>query len=194
MIYYQPQLTSYFFYKKLYSYFQAKEFPYRDLDLLLNRNAKQLLANNLNEETSRYFAKEPYPILGYRIQAGDWNVRDIDIQVIFDKEIIISYRSSNHDSSATQKTTMREIASCVIPLEPTPKPPVFHDEEALIKGLYWLLLQISEGAEADLTYDISLISMDPDLNIELNLEISKQKEVMDLLLGVPAHAANSQAR
>lgn len=194
MIYYQPQLTSYFFYKNLYSYFQAKEFPYRDLDLLLNRNAKQLLANNLNEVTSRYFAKEPYPILGYRIQAGDWNVRDIDIQVIFDKEIIISYRSSNHDSSATQKTTMRELASCVIPLEPTPKPPVFHDEETLIKGLYWLLLQISEGAEVDLTYDISLIAMDPDLNIELSLEIAEQKEVMDLLLGVPAHAANRQAR
>lgn len=194
MIYYQPQLTSYFFYKNLYSYFQAKEFPYRDLDLLLNRNAKQLLANNLNEVTSRYFAKEPYPILGYRIQAGDWNVRDIDIQVIFDKEIIISYRSSNHDSSATQKTTMRELASCVIPLEPTPKPPVFHDEETLIKGLYWLLLQISEGAEVDLTYDISLIAMDPDLNIELSLEIAEQKEVMDLLLGVPAHASNRQAR
>lgn len=194
MIYYQPQLTSYFFYKNLFSYFQAKEFPYRDLDLLLNRNAKHLLANQLNEETTRYFAKEPYPILGYRIQAGDWNVRDIDIQVVFDKEIIISYRKSGHNSSATEKTTMREVASCVIPLEPTPKPPIFHDQEELIKGLNWLLLQISAGIEADLTYDISLIAMDPDLNIELNLEITKQGEVMDLLLGVPAHAANRQAR
>ena len=58
----------------------------------------------------------------------------------------------------------------------------------------WLLLQISAGIEADLTYDISLIAMDPDLNIELNLEITKQGEVMDLLLGVPKHAANSQTR
>lgn len=192
MIYYQPQLTSYFFYKKLYSYFTAKEFPYRDLDLLLNRNAKQLLSNQLNEETARYFAKEPYPVLGYRIQAGDWDVRDIDIQVVFDKEIIISYRSNHLNPSGDD--TQREIASCVIPLEPLPQAPIFQNEELLIQGIHWLLMQISEGVEADLTYDMNLIAIDPDSKMELNIEIAKCSDVMDLLLGVPAHAANSQAR
>ena len=193
MIYYRNQLTSYFFYKKILGYFLAKEFPYRDLDLLLNRNAKHLLANHLSKETTRYFAKEPYPILGYRIQAGDWKVKEIDIQVVFDKEIIISYRSSIHHDTM-ERANMREVASCVISLEPTPKPPIFHDEELLLRGLNWLLTQISAGIEADLTYDMSLIAMDPDLNMELNLEISKQNEVMDLLLGVPTHATDSQAR
>lgn len=193
MIYYRNQLTSYFFYKKILSYFLAKEFPYRDLDLLLNRNAKHLLANHLNEETARYFAKEPYPILGYRIQAGDWKIKEIDIQVVFDKEIIISYRSSIHHDNM-ERANMREVASCVISLEPTPKPPIFHDEELLLRGLNWLLTQISAGIEADLTYDMSLIAMDPDLNMELNLEISKQNEVMDLLLGVHTHATDRQAR
>lgn len=193
MIYYRNQLTSYFFYKKILSYFLAKEFPYRDLDLLLNRNAKHLLANHLNEETARYFAKEPYPILGYRIQAGDWKIKEIDIQVVFDKEIIISYRSSIHHDTM-ERANMREVASCVISLEPTPKPPIFQDEELLLRGLNWLLTQISAGIEADLTYDMSLIAMDPDLNMELNLEISKQNEVMDLLLGVPDYATDRQAR
>lgn len=192
MIYYQPQLTRYFFYKKLYSYFLAKEFPHRDLDLLLNRNAKQLLAKQLNKETTRYFTKEPYPVLGYRIQAGDWEVRDIDIQVVFDKEIIISYRSNHLNPSGDD--AQREIASCVIPLAPLPQAPIFQNEELLIQGIHWLLMQISEGVEADLTYDINLVAMDPDSKIELNLEITKQSEFMDLLLGVPAHAANSQAR